>query len=124
LALHGDRARLVQIFVNLLHNACKYTPENGMISISAATRGNEIEISVSDSGIGITVEALPHIFDLFVQGGRGRVLGNDDGLGIGLAVVRELVQAHGGNVTSSSPGSDSGSTFVVTLPLLGEEPAA
>jgi signal transduction histidine kinase len=52
------------------------------------------------------------------------VLGNDDGLGIGLAVVRELVQAHGGNVTASSPGSDSGSTFVVTLPLLGEEPAA
>ena len=124
LAVHGDRTRLVQIFVNLLHNACKYTPENGMISISAATRGNEIEISVSDSGIGITVEALPHIFDLFVQGGRGRVLGNDDGLGIGLAVVRELVQAHGGNITASSAGSDSGSTFVVTLPLLDAEPAA
>jgi signal transduction histidine kinase len=122
LAVHGDRTRLVQIFVNLLHNACKYTPENGMISIGATIRSNEIEISVSDNGIGITADALPHIFELFVQDARGLTLSND-GLGIGLAVVRELVQAHGGNVTASSPGSDSGSTFVVTLPLLGEEPA-
>jgi signal transduction histidine kinase len=123
LSVHGDRTRLVQIFVNLLHNACKYTPENGMISIGATIRSNEIEISVSDNGIGITADALPHIFELFVQDARGLTLSND-GLGIGLAVVRELVQAHGGNVTASSPGSDSGSTFVVTLPLLGEEPAA
>jgi signal transduction histidine kinase len=117
LPVHGDPARLVQIFINLLHNACKFTPEGADITMSAAARGNEVKISVSDSGIGITAEALPHIFDLFAQDAHPLERSND-GLGIGLAVVRELVEAHDGTVTGSSIGSGSGSTFVVTLPML------
>jgi diguanylate cyclase (GGDEF)-like protein len=116
LQVYGDRFRLVQIFVNLLHNACKYTPEGGMISISVAARGDRIEIVVSDDGVGITAEALPHVFDLFVQDAHGLAMSDNDGLGIGLAVVRELVEAHDGSVTAASAGR--GSTFVVTLPML------
>ena len=116
LSLHGDPVRLVQIFSNLLDNASKYTPDGGQIALVAQVRDHTLTIAVSDNGIGIAPEALPNIFRLFVQDARtpGR---RNDGLGIGLAVVRELAQAHGGTVVAASGGRNLGSEFVVTLPL-------
>ncbi len=116
LRIHGDAVRLAQIFSNLLHNACKYTPEGGEIALAVVVQGRRVEITVTDNGIGIAPEALPHVFDLFVQDARAIAV-DRGGLGIGLAVVRELVKAHRGSVVASSPGTDLGSTFVVSLPL-------
>ena len=107
LPVHGDPVRLVQIFVDLLRNSCKYTPERGSISVRASVHANELEVVVSDTGIGIAPEALPHIFDLFAQDARGLVV-SKDGLGIGLAVVRELVEAHSGTVTAKNADSGPG----------------
>jgi signal transduction histidine kinase len=112
----GDAVRLVQVFSNLLENAAKYTPEGGEISLATAVDGDKLSITVSDNGIGITAQALPHVFELFAQDEHAAVH-NQGGLGIGLAVVRELVEAHGGNVVATSAGKDLGSRFVVTLPL-------
>lgn len=116
LSVNGDAVRLVQVFSNLLENAAKYTPEGGEISLATAALGDALAITVSDNGIGITAQALPHVFELFVQDEHATAH-NQDGLGIGLAVVRELVEAHGGSVVASSAGQDLGSQFVVTLPL-------
>jgi diguanylate cyclase (GGDEF)-like protein len=116
LTMRADPVRLTQIFSNLLDNACKYTPANGHIELSVTSRDQEAVITVRDNGIGITREALPHIFDLFVQHGDAAIV-HGSGLGIGLAVVRELVEAHGGTVLAESGGRDQGSTFVVRLPL-------
>lgn len=112
----GDPARLTQVLGNLLGNACKYTPEGGKITLQAAVAGDTVSITVADDGIGITAQALPHVFDLFVQDARAAKL-SPGGLGIGLAVVRELVNAHEGHVVAGSAGPDLGSQFVVTLPL-------
>ncbi|HMA08435.1 MAG TPA: HAMP domain-containing sensor histidine kinase [Ramlibacter sp.] len=112
----GDPARLAQVFGNLLGNACKYTPEGGKISLQTAVTTDTVSITVSDNGIGISASALPHVFDLFVQDGRATLI-SPGGLGIGLAVVRELVNAHEGSVVAHSAGHDRGSQFVVTLPL-------
>jgi diguanylate cyclase (GGDEF)-like protein len=113
----GDPVRLVQVFSNLLDNASKYTPEGGQVVLAVTVLGDTVAISVSDSGIGISAEALPDVFEPFVQ--DGHALGfNGVGLGIGLTVVRELVEAHGGSVVASSAGHGQGSRFVVTLPLL------
>lgn len=114
--MYGDPVRLAQIFGNLIENACKYTPEGGSIMVEANAMGGEAVISVADSGIGITAAALPHVFDLFVQDDHAMAV-DHAGLGIGLAVVKELVEAHGGTVTVHSPGRNMGSRFVVTLPL-------
>jgi signal transduction histidine kinase len=108
--------RLVQVFTNLLENAAKYTPEDGEITMKALVLSESVEISITDNGIGITAQALPHIFDLFVQDDHAAAH-NRGGLGIGLAVVRELVEAHGGTVVASSAGRDLGSRFTVTLPI-------
>ncbi len=116
LNVHGDALRLAQVFGNLLENAAKYTPEAGEISLEGVVREKTVEISVCDNGIGITAEALPHVFELFVQDPHGKAL-SQGGLGIGLAVVRELAEAHGGAVVAGSPGKGLGSKFVVTLPL-------
>jgi signal transduction histidine kinase len=116
--LHGDPVRLVQVFGNLLENASKYTPEGGEITLRAACTADEVVIRVSDTGIGISPEALPHVFDLFVQDAHAAAQ-DSSGLGIGLAVVRELVEAHGGRVVAISAGPGCGSEFVVTLPLAG-----
>lgn len=113
--LNGDPVRLAQIFGNLLDNASKYTPEGGEISVSAVALEGKIEVTVSDNGIGLSPESLPHIFELFVQESRA-VARHGGGLGIGLAVVRDLVEAHGGTVVASSAGTDQGSRFLVTLP--------
>lgn len=115
LAFHGDAIRLTQVFSNLLDNACKYTPMGGHIALNAAISRSAIVFSVSDDGIGIAATELHTIFDLFVQDKHGLAMANG-GLGIGLAVVRDLVSAHGGSVVAHSAGRDQGSTFVVTLP--------
>ena len=112
----GDPMRLTQVFSNLLDNASKYTPEGGALSIVVETKGEEVVVMVTDNGIGITEAALPHIFELFVQDTYGLVHHNG-GLGIGLAVVRNLVEAHQGSVSVQSAGADCGSEFVVTLPI-------
>jgi signal transduction histidine kinase len=112
----ADALRLVQVFSNLLDNAAKYTPEGGEIALVADVRDDAICVTVSDNGIGITAPALPRVFELFVQDEHAAIH-NQGGLGIGLAVVRELVEAHGGTVVASSRGKDLGSQFVVTLPL-------
>lgn len=113
---YGDPARLAQIVANLLTNAARYTSERGNIQLIAGVHNDEIEISVQDNGIGISAELLPHIFDLFVQGRRtpDRAEG---GLGIGLALVKNLVHLHGGRVTATSAGKGQGSTFTITLPI-------
>ena len=115
LEVHGDADRLAQVFNNLLDNASKYTPAGGRIGLQVRVADAAIVVTVSDSGIGITAEALPHVFDPFVQ--DTHAIGfNGAGLGIGLTVVRELVEAHGGTVVASSDGTGLGSRFVVTLP--------
>jgi len=117
LRVNGDQMRLVQVFSNMLENAAKYTPVGGEISLATAVVGDKVAVTVSDNGIGITVQALPRVFELFVQDEHAAAA-NGAGLGIGLAVVRELVEAHGGNVVAASAGKDLGSQFVVTLPLV------
>jgi diguanylate cyclase (GGDEF)-like protein len=116
LEVDGDPIRLVQILCNLLDNASKYTQVGGEIRLSVVATGAAIVLTVADKGIGITAEALPNVFEPFTQDAHATVF-NRDGLGIGLTVVRELVEAHGGTVVASSPGSGLGSQFVVTLPM-------
>jgi signal transduction histidine kinase len=113
--VRADRGRLEQVFVNLLSHASRYTNPGGCLSVWLHAKDGEALIRVRDSGIGITPEALPHIFDLFKQGNavdpRSR-----PGLGLGLAVVRSLVELHGGSVTATSAGVGHGSEFTVSLP--------
>ncbi|HUQ74196.1 MAG TPA: ATP-binding protein, partial [Burkholderiales bacterium] len=114
-AVYGDRNRLVQIVTNLLNNAAKYTPEGGRIGVVLRQDGGVVEIAVHDNGIGIREEMISRVFDLFTQGDRSfdRAQG---GLGLGLALVRRLVELHGGSVAAESPGPGKGSTFTVRLP--------
>ncbi len=122
-SVYGDPQRLVQVFSNLLENSAKYTPEGGEISLRAALEGEAVTVTITDNGIGITPHGLLHVFDLFVQDEHA-ALHNHGGLGIGLAVVRELVAAHGGSVVASSAGKGLGSRFVVTLPLAARSAVA
>jgi diguanylate cyclase (GGDEF)-like protein len=119
LPVHGDPIRLAQVFNNLLTNASKYTPQGGQITLTAKVLQQSIQVTVADSGIGITAEMLPSIFDLFVRDRRAMAV-DSRGLGIGLTVVRDLVEAHGGTVVASSAGKNLGSQFVVTLPMADE----
>lgn len=118
LLVDGDPVRLEQIFDSLLSNACQYTPRGGSIALSAAVAGDNVVITLSDSGMGISAAALPHIFEVFTHDSQVSANANAR-LGIGLSVVRELVTVHGGQVVASSAGSGRGSQFVVTLPLAG-----
>jgi len=117
LMVDGDHTRLVQVVANLVTNAAKYTPEGGRIDVSLAADGADAVLAVHDNGSGIGPDLLPVVFDLFTQGSRtlDRAQG---GLGLGLALVRKLVELHGGSVTAASPGQGLGSTFTVRLPLL------
>jgi CheY-like chemotaxis protein/anti-sigma regulatory factor (Ser/Thr protein kinase) len=119
----GDAARLAQVFGNLLTNAAKYTEREGVIRVSAAREGAEVVVRVSDTGRGIAPEMLPQVFDLFVQEGQDSQRAQG-GLGIGLAIVRSMVEAHGGSVAAASAGKDTGSTFTVRLPAALPVPAA
>jgi len=120
--VNGDEARIEQVFVNLLSNAAKYTPEGGSIQLAARRVRGEAVVSVTDNGSGIPPDLLPHIFDLFTQGDTtlDRAQG---GLGIGLTVVQSLTVMHGGKVSAASAGPGMGSTFTVRLPLI-DAPAA
>jgi signal transduction histidine kinase len=117
----GDPTRLEQIISNLLDNALKYTPSGGSIELKLARVGEQIVLTVRDSGVGIPAELLPHVFDVFVQGAIS-IDRSQGGLGIGLSLVRRLVELHGGSVAADSPGAGLGSCFVMRLPCA--EPAA
>lgn len=117
LVVAADPVRLAQMFENLLANACKYTPPDGTIRVSARADGDAIEFRVVDSGVGIDADALESVFELFVQldPGDGDPQG---GLGIGLALVRRLAELHGGTVRAESAGRGRGTAFVLRLPKL------
>ncbi|MBX9794519.1 MAG: diguanylate cyclase [Burkholderiaceae bacterium] len=117
LPVYGDPLRLSQVLRNLLDNASKYTPRGGDIKLSVVRLGDSLLMTVTDSGIGIGTHALAHIFDPFVQDADATAF-DGSGLGLGLTVVRELVQAHGGQVEAYSAGPGCGSQFRVTLPLV------
>ena len=119
--LEADQARLVQVFANLLNNAAKYTDTGGQIVLTAERQGNEAVIRVRDTGAGIPPYMLHRIFDLFTQVPRAPGPGQG-GLGVGLALVRRLVELHGGKVTAHSNGPGQGSEFVVRLPACAEAP--
>jgi CheY-like chemotaxis protein/anti-sigma regulatory factor (Ser/Thr protein kinase) len=118
----GDAKRLVQILANLLNNAAKYTQEGGRLRLAAAVRDGDVIVDVIDNGIGMAPELVARAFDLFAQAERtsDRASG---GLGLGLALVRSLVELHGGTVSCESAGPGRGSRFTVTLPLLAQEAA-
>jgi PAS domain S-box-containing protein len=115
--IRADPKRLVQVVANLLSNAAKYTLEGGNIALAAGVADGMVRVTVSDDGIGIGAALLPRVFDLFTQGERSsdRAQG---GLGVGLAVVKSLVELHGGRVEAASGGAGMGSTFTLVLPLL------
>jgi PAS domain S-box-containing protein len=116
-AVFGDGMRLAQVFGNLLHNAAKYTPPGGHVSVTLRTEGQEALVEVTDNGLGIRGEMLPHVFDLFAQSDDATRNGQG-GLGIGLWLVRRLVELHGGRIEARSEGLGHGSCFAVRLPLL------
>jgi len=116
LAVNADNARLAQVIANLLTNAAKYTPEGGQVRIEAHRDDSHAVLSVRDSGIGIEEEMLPRIFEPFTQA-RQALDRSQGGLGLGLAIVRSLVDLHGGAVSAHSEGRERGSTFVIRLPL-------
>ena len=115
--VHADSVRLAQVFINLVTNACKYMDRGGQIHVKASREGSDVDIAVSDTGWGIPPDFLPRIFDLFTQadGDHRRSAG---GLGIGLALVKRLVEMLGGSVTAHSEGVGRGSQFVVRLPAV------
>jgi CheY-like chemotaxis protein len=114
--IDADATRIEQVLVNLLSNAAKYTPRGGQIRIATANENGRAVIRVRDTGIGIAPELLPRIFELFTQGNRSLDRA-DGGLGIGLTLVRHLVEMHGGTISAHSEGPGKGSEFVVNLPL-------
>ncbi|WLI89084.1 PAS domain-containing protein [Massilia sp. R2A-15] len=121
--VNGDKTRLIQIFANILNNAAKYTPDGGNIALRLGANADRLVVTVEDSGAGITATLLPHIFELFTQGERlpDRAQG---GLGLGLSLVKRLVELHGGTVAAESAGRGQGSTFTVSLPRALLAPAA
>lgn len=113
--LDGDPLRLEQVITNLVNNAAKYTPQGGHIRVSVGASDGGVEIRVKDDGIGIEPELIPHLFDLFVQIDKS-LARTRGGLGIGLTIVRELVELHGGTVSATSEGAGRGTEFTVWLP--------
>lgn len=114
--IEADPTRIEQIVSNLIGNALKYTPAGGSITVDVVNAGNVAELTVSDNGVGMPPELVERVFEVFVQG-SGSLDRAQGGLGIGLALVRQLVRLHGGEVSAASPGPGQGSTFVVRLPL-------
>jgi PAS domain S-box-containing protein len=119
LIVHGDDARLTQVFANLLNNAAKYTEVGGQVVLTVRHDRTHVSVEVRDNGIGIEPSLLPRIFELFVQGYQGTDRA-EGGLGMGLTLVRSLVQLHGGEVLARSEGAGTGSAFSVRLPLTRE----
>lgn len=116
MTVEGDSGRLQQVAWNLLHNAIKFTPRGGTVKVSLARQDGQVELRVSDTGAGIPASFLPHVFDRFSQqdGSASRAHG---GLGLGLAITKQLVELHGGQIQASSAGEGLGATFTVRLPL-------
>jgi PAS domain S-box-containing protein len=115
-ALRGDLTRLAQVFSNLLHNACKYTPQGGKLLLSARVEGGQVAVEVCDNGRGIDTAMLPNVFDLFVQV-EGNRADSQGGLGIGLWLVKRLVELHQGSIEARSEGAGRGCVFTVRLPV-------
>lgn len=115
LVVDADQVRLSQIFANLLTNAARYTEPGGRINVRAKKAEADVVVDVTDSGMGLSPEFLPHVFDLFVQGSR-TIDRSQGGLGLGLALVQSLVALHGGSVSAHSEGPGKGSCFSVRLP--------
>ncbi len=115
--VHADRARLVQVVGNLIGNAAKYTPDGGCITVELQSQAATAELRVTDTGVGIEPEMLTRVFDMFTQVPNS-VSRSQGGLGLGLSLVRRLVEMHGGTVSAHSAGASQGSTFLVCLPLL------
>ncbi len=113
----GDADRLQQIIWNLLTNAIKFTPKGGRVQVRLERINSHVEITVSDTGRGISAEFLPHVFDRFRQA-DGTTTRKHGGLGLGLSIVRQLVELHGGTVSAESAGEDQGSSFIVQLPIM------
>jgi signal transduction histidine kinase len=111
-----DSARLTQVLHNLLANALRHTPAGGRITVSLTHKNKQVQLTVEDSGEGIPVEHLAHVFDRFYRADRVRAR-DTGGVGLGLAIVRAIVVAHGGQVSASSQGSGQGSSFMVSLPV-------
>jgi signal transduction histidine kinase/ActR/RegA family two-component response regulator len=120
--LVGDVRRLEQVFVNLLGNSLKFTMAGGHISVSARVTGRSLEVRVADDGIGIAPEFLPHVFDRFRQADATSTR-NHSGLGIGLSIAKQLVDAHSGSIRAESAGSGQGTAVIVTLPIDGHAAA-
>jgi CheY-like chemotaxis protein len=118
-SISGDSARLQQIIWNLISNAVKFTPERGWIEVQLQQRDEHVQVTVKDSGQGITAEFLPRVFDRFRQADSSTTR-DYGGLGLGLAIARHLVELHGGTIRAESAGEDCGATFCVTFPLLLE----
>lgn len=118
--VRGDAVRLTQVVTNLLSNACKYTPDGGRIEVFVGRDDKYGTVTIRDTGVGITPELLPRLFDIFTQEERS-LARSEGGLGIGLAVAQRLVEMHGGTLTATSPGPGCGSVFVVRIPLLFPE---
>ncbi|HWT46063.1 MAG TPA: ATP-binding protein, partial [Vicinamibacterales bacterium] len=116
LRLRGDARRLEQVFFNLLGNALKFTPRGGEVRLGVRLTERAVEISVSDTGEGIDAAFLPHMFEAFRQAGTTRS-GRHGGVGLGLSIAKELVEAHHGSIRAESGGPGTGATFVVTLPV-------
>ena len=114
--ISGDRDRMQQVAWNLLSNAIKFTPSGGRVEVTLEQRDSQVELAVRDTGSGIDAAFLPHVFDRFRQADAGTTR-QHGGLGLGLAIVRHLVELHGGSVTVESAGADAGTTFRVLLPL-------
>lgn len=113
----GDQDRLLQALSNLVNNAIQYTPEGGLVSVAAHSSNGDLQISVRDTGLGISAEHLPHIFDRFYRIDKSRSRQESGGSGIGLTIARAIVEAHGGRIWAESPGPGKGSTFFIALPI-------
>src|SRR5688572_13816826 len=117
LLVEGDSTRLTQVLCNLLNNAAKFTDPGGRIWLSVERAGSEAVIEVRDNGLGMNPESIPEMFELFTQANRSFERRQQCGLGLGLPIVRRIVQMHGGRVDATSPGPGRGSDFVIHLPV-------
>jgi len=122
LPVNGDPDRMRQIFWNLLSNAVKFTPTGGTIEIRGFVEGSNVRLQIADNGIGIAPESLPHVFERFWQADSGHTR-RHSGLGLGLSLVRQLVELHGGRVRAASEGVGKGARFDITLPQFVEQPS-
>lgn len=116
----GDPVRLAQAISNLLHNAMKYTPEHGCITVNLLADHNVLVVSVKDDGLGISDALLPHIFDLFAQSSR-TIAASAGSLGVGLAVVKAVAESHGGTVSAISAGAGAASELALRPPIVMEQ---